>query len=167
MIDASYFWTKRGALTWTDLADLIDRPESLWMNGDATRHGVNDRINQALATQIANSVFLIEPGVVDVQVLTEVGVLDNPTRRVRAAFRYNGIRYNLVVTDPLAEEAFLAGDKDEYQLKNIFLSVSLTEVFGGDGCCHKLVEAIISAQPLRDVTQARHVDEFAQVRDER
>ena len=147
MIDAAYYWTKKGTLAWADLANLVDRPESLWTNGDSTHHGMNDRLNRAATPQFANSLFLIEPGVLDVQVQTEVGMLENPTRRVRAAFWYNATRYNLMVTDPHAEQVFLEGDQDEYQLNNVFLCVSLTEVLEGDGCCHKLVDAIIGEQP--------------------
>src|SRR5271166_3573940 len=60
MIDAEFYWTKVGAITWADLAGLVDTPSSLWRNGDSTHHGTNDRINQTLASQFSNSLFLIE-----------------------------------------------------------------------------------------------------------
>jgi hypothetical protein len=153
MIDATYYWTKQGAFTWADLADLVDRPGFLWGNGDSTHHGMNDRMHQALASQFAKSLFLIEPEALTVQVQTEVGALENPTRRVRADFWYHGTRYNFIVTDPLAEQVFLTADADEYRLNNVYLTVSLSEAFEGDRCCHKLVDAIIGEGPLYDSIQ--------------
>ena len=153
MIDAAYYWMKKGALTWPDLADLAERPRSLWGNGDSTRHGMNDRMDQTLASQFGNSILLIEPEFLNIHVHTEVGMLENPRRRVRADFWYEGTRYNFIVTDPLAEQVFLALDADEYPLSNVYLCLSLSEAFGGDRCCHKLVEAIIGDQPLCDSVQ--------------
>lgn len=153
MIDAAYYWTKNSNLTWADLADLADRPGSLWVNGDSTHHGMNDRMNQALASHFANSLFLIEPEALNIQVHTEVGVLENPTRRVRADFWHKGTRYNFIVTDPVSEQVFLAADADECHLSNVYLCISLSEAFKGDGCCHKLVESIIGEQPLCDAAQ--------------
>jgi hypothetical protein len=148
MIDAEYCWTKKGALTWVDLSDLVDTPASLWTNGDSTYCGTNDRVNQALASQFTNSLFLIQPEALHVQVQTEGGMFGNPRRRVRADFRYNGTGYNFIVTDPLAEQAFLARDNGVYQLHDAYLCISLTEAYEGDRSCHKLVAAIISDQPL-------------------
>ena len=143
LIDAAYYWTKKGELTWADLADLVDRPESLWKNGDSTHHGLNDRTSQSFASHLTNSLFLIEPQGLSVKVQTEVGVFENPTRRVRAAFRYKGTHYNFLVTDPLAEQAFLARDDEVYELNGMYLCLSLSEVYESDGYCHKLVDAMI------------------------
>jgi hypothetical protein len=151
MIDAAYYWKKQGVLAWTDLADLAERPVSLWANGDSTHHGMNDRINQTLASHFANSILLIEPDSLNIQVHTEVGMLENPTRRVRADFWYQGTRYNFVVTDPLAEQVFLALDADEHVLTDVYLCLSLSESYKGDGYCHKLVESVISRRTLSDL----------------
>jgi hypothetical protein len=153
MIDAAYYWTKKGVLAWTDLADLAERPVSLWANGDSTHHGMNDRMNQTLASHSANSILLIEPDSLNIQVRTEVGMFENPTRRVRADFWYQGTRYNFVITDPVAEQLFLGLDADEHSLKDAYLCLSLSEPFKGDGYCYKLVESIIGRQTLGDLVQ--------------
>lgn len=148
MIDADLYWARRRALTWADLPALAETPASLWRNGDSTYHGTNDRINQNLAPQFNNSLFLITPETLNVQVQTEGGLYGPPKRRVRAEFTYNHTGYNFIVTDPLAEQAFLARGIGEYPLNDVYLCISLTEAYAGDGSCHKLVATIISEQPL-------------------
>ena len=64
MIDAEFYWTKVGAITWADLAALVDT---------------------------------------------------------------------------VAEQGFLACANGVYTLNNVYLCISLTEAYEGDGCCHKLV----------------------------
>jgi hypothetical protein len=153
LIDAAYYWTKKGVLPWTDIAHLVERPVSLWENGNSMHHGMNDLMSQTLASHFANSILLIEPYSLNIQVHTEVGMLENPRRRVRADFWYQGTRYNFVVTDPLAEQVFLALDADEHALSDVYLCLSLSESYKGDGYCHKLVESILSRRALCDLVQ--------------
>jgi hypothetical protein len=147
LIDPAYYWTKKGALAWVCLAGLVDTPSSLWRNGDSTEHGVNDRVSQAYAHQLANSIFFIKPETLSVHVQQEVGMFDNPTRRARADFVYNGTHYNFMITDPLAEEAFLVSDNEVFPVSNAYLCVSLTGAYEGDAYCHKIVESVMSRQP--------------------
>jgi len=44
MIDDESYWKKEGALTWNDVAALLDTPATLWTNGDSTYHGRYDRL---------------------------------------------------------------------------------------------------------------------------
>jgi hypothetical protein len=148
MIDASFYWTKRRVIGWEDLTDLVETPASLWTNGNSTYHGTNDKVSQELASEFSNSLFLIEPERANVQVQTEGGMYGPAKRRVRADFRYGGAAYNFIVTDPVAEQAFLARENGVYPLNDVYLCISLTEAFDGDGCCHKLVATILSEQPL-------------------
>lgn len=149
MIDQSFYWTKRDALTWDDVAEFVDRPAALWTNGNSTYHGRNDKVTQELASQFTNSLFLIEPETCNVQVQLEGGTFAPAKRRVRADFRYNGVPYNFVVTDPVAEQAFLAQENGVYPLNEAYLCISLTEAYEGDGCCHKLVATILTEELLR------------------
>ena len=82
------------------------------------------------------------------QVQTEGAMYGRAKKRVRADFRYNGTGYNFIVTDPIAEQAFLPRDEGVFPVDNVYLCVSLTEAYDGDGRCHKLVATIISEQPL-------------------
>lgn len=71
-IDADYYWSKRGALGWADLPALRDSPLSPWDNGDSTCHGSNDRMTKAAAAAHHNSLWLIKPTDVTIQVLAPV-----------------------------------------------------------------------------------------------
>jgi hypothetical protein len=148
MIDAEQYWTKEAALTWADLPSLVERPASLWLNGASTYHGTNDCVAQVDAAQLSSSLFLIRPETLNVQVQTEGGMFGRAKKRVRADFRYNGTGYNFIVTDPIAEQAFLPRDEGVFPVNAVYLCVSLTEAYDGDGRCHKLVATIITEQPL-------------------
>jgi hypothetical protein len=148
MIDADQYWTKEAALTWADLSSLVERPASLWLNAASTYHGTNDCVAQIHAAQLSSSLFLIRPETLNVQVQAEGGMYGRAKKRVRADFRYNGTRYNFIVTDPVAEQAFLQRDEGVFPVNNVYLCVSLTEAYDGDGRCHKLVATIITEKPL-------------------
>ena len=82
-----------------------------------------------------------------IRVVTEGGEFGNPRRRVRANFRHVGAYYSLIVTDPVAEGALLARPNADYQMKDTYLCISLSEPHT-DGWCYKLVATVISKQPL-------------------
>src|SRR5579885_3349784 len=113
MIDAEVYWTKVGELAWDDVTALLDTPASLWGNGDSTYHGRNDRMTQAAASAFQNSLLLIEPENLVMRVLTPGTAFGNPKRRVRAEFTYQGVPYDLMVTDPVAERVFLACSRSD------------------------------------------------------
>ncbi len=72
----------------------------------------------------------------------------NPRRRVRADFKYRDVSYLIVVTDPVAERAFLAGSDGRYPMDDAYLCVSLGEPHTDD-CCYKLVASVITEELLR------------------
>jgi len=148
MIDAEKYWTKERVLKWADLPSLVERPTLLWLNDTSTYHGTNDCVSQTDAARLSSSLYLIRPETLNVHVQVEGGMFGPSKRRVRADFRYNGTRYNFIVTDPIAEQAFLPRDEGVFPVNNVYLCVSLTEAYEGDGRCHKLVATIISEQPL-------------------
>lgn len=147
MIDAEFYWTKKGELTWANLDGLVDAPPALWGNGDSTYHGKNDRMTQTAACEYRNSLWLIKPEDVVIRVLTPGAAFGNPKRRVRAQFTYQGVQYDLMVTDLAAEKAFLARPNGEYSLENVPFCISLAEAHT-DGYCYKLVATIISKEPF-------------------
>jgi len=126
----------------------VERPTLLWLNETSTYHGTNDCVSQTDAARLSSSLYLIRPETLNVHVQVEGGMFGPSKRRVRADFRYNGTRYNFIVTDPIAEQAFLPRDEGVFPVNNVYLCVSLTEAYEGDGRCHKLVATIISEQPL-------------------
>ena len=147
IIASDCYWTKKGRLPWDEVKHLIDTPASLWSNGDSTYYGVNDRVTVEQAATMTYSLLLIEPENPNISVQTEGAEFGNPRRRVRANFTYQGVQYRLIVTDPVAERAFLAKPDGRYPLITTYLCVSLGEAHT-DGYCYKLVAAVINQQPL-------------------
>jgi hypothetical protein len=145
IIASDCYWTKKGRLPWAEVKHLIDTPAALWSNGDSTYYGVNDRVTVEQASTMTHSLLLIEPENPHVSVQTEGAEFGNPRRRVRANFAYQGVEYLLIVTDPVAERAFLAKPDGRYPLITTYLCVSLGEAHT-DGYCYKLVAAVISKQ---------------------
>jgi hypothetical protein len=148
ILDAEFYWTRIGKLPWTELRQLVDEPEILWSNGDSTYYGRNDRIKLDVAGKMINSLVLIRPQDLSIVVREEGAPFGNPRRRVRADFKYRGVNYLMVVTDPVAERAFLAETNGQYRMDEAYLSVSLGEPHT-DNCCYKLVAAVIAEQLLR------------------
>jgi hypothetical protein len=142
IIDGDYYWTKTGELTWAELSQLVDRPETLWANGDSTYYGLNDRVRMEAAGNMTNSLVLIQPASLSVLVQTEGAKFGNPRRRVRADFIYQGTNYCIVVTDPVAERAFLAKPDNRYHVDDAYLCISLAGAHT-DGYCYKLIAAVI------------------------
>ncbi len=147
LIDAGFYWIKTGELQWTKLAYLLDNPGTLWLNGESSYNGMNDRVKLETAAELKESLFLIKPEALIVSVQTEGAAFGNPRRRVRCRFKYGGSYYILVVTDPVAERAFLSKANGEYPVTDTYLCVSLGEAYS-DGFCYKLVAAVISKQTL-------------------
>lgn len=147
VIDADYYWVKKGQISWPDLKQLVDQPKPLWINNDSTYYGLNDRVKVELAAKLKNSLMLIEPEDLTIKVLTEGKEFGNPRRRVRAEFTHVGTKYSLIVTDPVAEKALLAKPNADYKMKNTYLCISLGEAHN-DGSCYKLVATVLSKNKL-------------------
>ena len=146
-IDAEYYWSTGGRLSWGEVWQLVDRPAPLWSNHDSSFHGCNDRVKEEIAVRLNYSLTLIDPEEVIVRTATEGEAYGKPRRRVRAEFTHVGAFHCLAVTDPVVEKSLLARPDGEYKRTDSYLCVSLSEPFT-DGWCYKLVAAIISKEPL-------------------
>jgi hypothetical protein len=100
------------------------------------------------AAKITDSLVLIQPTSLSVHVQTEGAEFGNPRRRVRASFAYRGANYLMIVTDPVAERAFLGKSDGQYRVDGGYLCVSLGEAHT-DNYCYKLVAAVIIKELLR------------------
>jgi hypothetical protein len=147
VIDAEYYWVKKGELSWTDVKQLVDKPAPIWTNNDSTYYGLNDRVKVDFAAKLNSSLMLIDPEDLTIKVVTEGAEFGNARRRVRADFKHVGMHYSLIVTDPVAERALLAKENAEYKPKDTYLCISLGEAHT-DGSCYKLVATVINRQPL-------------------
>lgn len=147
LIDAAYYWDKVGRSTYDELGQMVDRPATLWTNGNSTFHGHNDRVGATAAAQVTSSLMLIRPDGLRIRVGAESQFAGPARRRVRALFHYNGDYYSLVITDPIVEQTLLARPDSEYRVPDAYLAVSLSEPYS-DGDCFKLVAALIAMRPL-------------------
>lgn len=148
IIDVGYYWTRRGSAQWNELADLADDPQTLWENGHSTYAGNNDRVPVAQAVQYQNSLFLIQPQQVTISVETPGAAFGNHKKAVRAGFRYNGVWYDMKVTDYDVERLYLQKDVGVYPLEQpCYFCVSLAEAHT-DGYCYKLIATIITNEGL-------------------
>lgn len=141
------YWTKAGELKWRELIAFLDEPKSLWLNVSHTQPGSNDCIPKNQAATLSDSLLLIEPEDFTVHVGVERPGSPYAKRGVRGEFKYRRTYYSLRITDPEIDTIFRRKGDGDYQLKNVYVCISLTEPFD-DNRCHKLVAAIFSKQPL-------------------
>src|SRR5262249_50811869 len=145
IIDAAYYWAKRGTVSWRDLQPAIETPGGpLWLNGYSSFQGDNDRVPQDRLSGLTRSLYLVRPPKLTLIVGSEGGVFGPPSRRVRARFRLCGQFYCLVVTDPWMENQCLRRSSRETKLEDVLLCISLGEVF--NGFAYKLAAAVITPE---------------------
>jgi hypothetical protein len=148
LIDARFYWVKKGVVPWNDLAGLADTPPTLWTNDDSSKGGSNDRVSEANARRIKSSLILIKPEQVTIQVVTPGAYFNDFKRKIRANFYYKGIHYNFSMTDPAADAFYRAQENGDYKLKqDAYFCISLAET-PYEGNFYKLVASIITKKPL-------------------
>lgn len=140
LIDDNFYWNKRGVATWTDVQSAVDAPQSLWINGQSTYNGQNDKIAIDEANKLTSSLLLITPTNLRLQVALE-GYCEQK-RQVRASFDLNGTHYKLKVTDPAIERLYLQQPNGVYPIQDAALCISLGEEFQGH--TFKLVASVIT-----------------------
>ncbi|HAZ61349.1 MAG TPA: hypothetical protein DCY89_07250 [Gammaproteobacteria bacterium] len=141
LLDPAQYWRRVVRAAWSDLASHADPAAPLWINGDSTSNGRNDRITLAQATGLTSSLRLIRLERLTLSVFKPGEVFGNPKRRVQSRFTHHGTDYRLWVTDPTYERAYLLKPDGDYNLGEAFLTVSLGEPH--NGACYKLVAAIM------------------------
>ena len=130
-----------GRVTWDDLPSLADPAGPLWINGDSTYNGRNDRIALAMTAELRSSLRLVRVDRLVLSVFKPGEAFGDFKRRVQGRFRHADADYYLWVTDPVYERAYLARPDGDYELGESFLTISLGEPF--NGYCYKLIAAII------------------------
>ena len=116
-------WQQNYSIDDCDLVQYLDSPIDIW--------GEGDRISYPLIENgtipIHQSLFLLR--------VEGLSLYKNRFDKRRATFTYNGINYDLAVTDPRFDDIV----RDENDLMGI-VCVSLGEAF--EGSCYKLVATI-------------------------
>ncbi len=131
IIEGGKSWTNRGILTKTDIMGAIDDVTGLWHDGDSSSGGTNDRVPLKYLGKMQSSLLLIKP---------ENLIIDKISfRRFRAKFDFQGISYDLAMTDPLMKKKYR--DKGCHSVPDALICVSLAEQYGR--YAYKLVAAVI------------------------
>ncbi len=56
LIDDKFYWARQGAATWSSLQATVEDPAGpLWLNGDSTTYGENDRVAEQDAAALTRS----------------------------------------------------------------------------------------------------------------
>ena len=144
LLDPDYYWEKAGVFSRRDLPELVDPIAPLWIDGQSTYQGRNDRILLESADSVSDSLRLIHVEELNLAVFKPGEAFGNPKRRVQGRFSHAGTRYALWVTDPEYERAYLARLDGTYDIGECYLTISLGEPY--EGYCYKLIAAIIRAE---------------------
>lgn len=142
-IHSGYYWEKQGRATWdqvTGATDNVDGP--LWPSTESSFHGKHDKVPEAEANALPNSLLLIQPTRLDLVVAYESMYGGGSKRKVRADFTFKGVDYNFVVTDPWIETKYFAGNDGVYRVNDARLCVSLAAAY--NGIATKLAAAVIT-----------------------
>ena len=116
-IDPRFHWVKQSRATWVQIVEATDNVQgALWLNGDSSYHGTNDKVAQEKANTLKNSLVLIKPSRLSLIVGEESQFGGGSRRRVRASIDFNGQHYNFVVTDPWIEDEYFAGKDGTFQI---------------------------------------------------
>ena len=145
ILDPRARWEREGRIGWDELCLLEQRPKRLWIDGDSSRNGRNDRVPVEQQFAVMDSLKLIRAD--SVTIMVDPSPRDGGKLEVRAGFQYAKSSYILRVTDCVCEEKFGARGVGRYRLGASFLTVSLGEAF--DGYMYKLVAAVIECADVR------------------
>jgi len=108
LIDDGYYWEKKGSFN-RGLNELLDTPDDLWGTNSSSYQGEYDRFPEDMGEGYKESLYLIKPQLLEIIVRAEGEEFNNPKRKVRARFYYNGIEYIFPVTDPVIGRKYLSG----------------------------------------------------------
>lgn len=141
LLDPKQYWLKRGQASWNDLRSHVDAVSPLWVDGNSSFNGCNDRILLGQARSLRSSLRLIHLERLRLAVFKPGEAFGNLKRRVQGRFSHAGADYRLWVTDPEYERRFLDQADGEYEIGESYLTVSLGEQY--EGYCYKLIATII------------------------
>ncbi|MDA1275847.1 MAG: hypothetical protein O2960_17670 [Verrucomicrobia bacterium] len=141
LLDPTFYWRKTGRMDWAGLQDFVEPEGPLWVNGQHTGRGLNDRISMKDAERLRSSLRLVRINSLTIDVSCPGAAFGNPKRRLQGQFQFPGVWYHLRVTDPVYERRFLALPDGQHRLGESCLAISLGEPF--EGYAYKLIAAII------------------------
>jgi len=136
-----------GAFPWDSLHTIQDKPTKIWIDGDSSTAGVNDRVPEEVARlTIRTSLLLI--GLEEFRMIVgQPGLrFGDHAVKVQGEFVYAGSRHRLQVTDPLAFQYAKGLGMGAHEIGRTFLTLSLGEAYKGH--CYKLIACVLPREPL-------------------
>jgi hypothetical protein len=147
MIDGKFYWSATGRMDWAGIAKLADEVQGeLWANLSSSKFGLNDRVHDGHAPETTldfGSLKLLHLDNLLISVAAEDQAGSGAKRRVRGAFTCSGLRYRLMVTDPVVESRYLAMEDGKHPVGEALICVSLGESF--NGYAYKLIASVLPA----------------------
>ena len=140
-------WVKKGELPWEELEKLREHPESLWINSDRTNNGAFNCISELEAGTLESSLVLIKPNNFAVEVVSTTWG-GRTKKNYFGTFDYKHVHYSLRITDPFVTKRCESKEDGKYAFGDVFLCISLTELYDKDHRCHKLIAAVIANPPI-------------------
>lgn len=128
LIDSDQYWTKTGEYEFSqrELNKLSDHPPILWFNNNKSGGGTNDQVSPQEAATITESLYFLF--VDNITIITS----RYDKIKVRGEFIYNGVPYNLKITDTFWENYYDDKPLGRYALTGRYITVSLAlDTFGG------------------------------------
>ena len=137
------YWRKTARATWPQVEAALDTVAGqLWVNGSSSYGALNNRVSEAQAVKIKNSLLLIRPAELKVVVGPQGGQFAPNKRRARVQFKLNGEEYKLDLTDADKEAQYLQGNNGTFPVADAILCISLGESY--KGYAYKLAAALIT-----------------------
>jgi hypothetical protein len=145
LVDTTFRWKFLGRVPALCLLASIDQPKGpLWVNGESTSGGLNDKVHAAVAERQPNSLVLVQPERLVIKISTEAANTERARRRVRGQFTVAGHDYILSITDPVIEDPILRQPEGfTTELQRPILCISLSEKFAAQNACYKLIAGVI------------------------
>ena len=141
LVDESRRWTKVGSVSSIVLRNLVDPVEGLWIDGESTISGLNDRFTVEKVSTIKDSLRLVKVDKLYLKVWKPGEAFGDDKRRVYGRIWVSGTEYRLSVTDTEIERKYLAQPDGYHSIDDCYLTVSLGKPFEDN--VYKLIAAVI------------------------
>ncbi|RZN64455.1 MAG: hypothetical protein EF806_03680 [Candidatus Methanoliparum thermophilum] len=125
-------WSLSGFITRNEVNGYLDKPDSLWLDGESQNDRVAYNLIETKKLQIAQSLYLIAVEKIHIHWKDRSKWNQNPQRRGK--FKYNDVEYDLAITDSNLKKY------EEQDLSNKYLCISLGGQF--NGFCYKIIASI-------------------------
>ena len=137
LINSSFYWSKVGKASWTDIALFLESPVSLWANNSQSAGYVSNRVSESAAN--GKSLYLVK--IASLAVIVGPKSSYEEKRVVKGRFIWAGEVYQLHITDPAIEREFILMKDGSYCIDDPTLCISLGDPF--EGFCYKLIAGVI------------------------